>query len=239
MQQDLRQAVESIYLIAAGIGVGRTFTVAISGVAVAHAQDAHGAFHRKVQAVARSRDKAFLPVLQLHPEHGHVAPVGFDYGTVGRQDNAGRLARGLHRLRKYLLASVITHGFHRTGLVDHLPRQVPVLGHGFAFQPFAVDRQLHFVAIAVNPDIYRVSFVACQVPVGQDVQHGLVRPPSLQVVSLIFREAAIVQDAELRARSGKLHRVRLAAVVETGPVEQAGQIGTLVVKLPAALDAVQ
>ena len=111
-------------------------------------------------------------------------------------------------------------------------------GHFLAAEIAAVDDQGHFVAVAVHPDGYFFSFVSRQVPVRQDMQDRLVRPPGLQVIRLVFGEAAIVQDAEFRTGGRILQRVGFAAVVEAGPVEQAGQPGPGRIELPAPFDAV-
>ena len=239
LQENLGKAIECLHTVVTGIGVGRTLGVAIGRIAIAHAEDAHRTADGEGQLIASGGNHALLLVLHLHAEDGHVLPIGLDGGTIWREDDAGGCAGGLYFFRQDALAVLIAHGLHCAGLVDSLPGEVTVLGHGFAAQVLAVDRQLHFVAVAVHPDVDAVALMALQVPVGQDVEHRFVRPPGLQVIGLILGEAAIVQDAELRTRSRELHGIGLAAIVEARPIEQAGEVGTLVVELPAALNTVQ
>ena len=74
---------------------------------------------------------------------------------------------------------------------------------------------------------------------GQQVQHGFVGPPCFQVISLVLREATIVQDAELRPRGRERQRIGFAAIIEARPIEQPAKPRPLIVELPAALDAVE
>ena len=111
--------------------------------------------------------------------------------------------------------------------------------HLLTAQTAPVDPQGHLVAIAVNPDGDLLPFVAFQVPVRKDVQYRLVGPPGLQEESLVFRKTAIVEDTELRSGCGEFQRIGLAAIVESRPIEQAGEPGTGIVELQAALNAVE
>ena len=72
-----------------------------------------------------------------------------------------------------------------------------VLRHRLTAQLLAVHRQFHLVAVAVSPEFHRLSLMAFQVPMGEDVQHGLVSPPRLQIPSLVFPESTVVENAEL------------------------------------------
>ena len=74
---------------------------------------------------------------------------------------------------------------------------MPVFGHFLAAKFLSVDCQFHFIAVAVHPYIDAVAFMPFQVPVRQDMQHRFVRPPGLQIKGLIFREAAVIEHAEL------------------------------------------
>ena len=112
-------------------------------------------------------------------------------------------------------------------------------GHLLTAQTAPVDPQGHLVAIAVNPDGDFLSFVTFQVPVRQDVQYRLVGPPGLQEESLVFRKAAVVEDTKLRSGCGEFQRIGLAPIVESRPIEQAGEPGTGIVELQASLDAVE
>ena len=60
---------------------------------------------------------------------------------------------------------------------------------------------------------------------GKRCSTGLVAPPRLVVVVVVLRKAARVHHAEVRADARPLVRRRLAAIVEAGPDEAAGEPG--------------
>ena len=71
---------------------------------------------------------------------------------------------------------------------------------------------------------------------GKDVKHWLVCPGGFQVIGLILGEAAVVEDAELAARSGPYHRIRLSTIVDTRPPEYSSCPDVVAIELPTALD---
>jgi hypothetical protein len=69
--------------------------------------------------------------------------------------------------------------------------------HLLTFQAASVHCQLHLVAIAVDPDRDFFSFVTVKIPVWKNVKYRLVCPPGFQIISLVLRETAIIEDTEL------------------------------------------
>ena len=72
---------------------------------------------------------------------------------------------------------------------------------GSCTRPLRAAVRLHRILTSVldgmNPDIDAVAFVSRQIPMRQDVQHRFIGPPRLQVISLIFGEPAIIENAKL------------------------------------------
>ena len=58
-------------------------------------------------------------------------------------------------------------------------------------------------------------------------------PPGLEVVGLVLRETAVVENAELRTGRRPYHRVGLSAIVEAGPVEKACRPAVLLIEFPS------
>src|SRR6185437_3284013 len=77
--------------------------------------------------------------------------------------------------------------------------------------------------VGVDPHLDRLALTPRPGPVRKDVQHGLGAPPGFVVVEVVFRKAAGVHDTEVRADTGPGVRRRLAAIVEAGPYETAGE----------------
>ena len=175
-------------------------------------------------------------------EQGHVVDYGAQSVGIGVAEllnvELHGIARGGNGAGHYPLAVFIAVGFHRAGTVGHVPSQMPVLGHRLSAHVPAVHRQLHLVAVAVYPEVDCLALVSGEIPVRQNVQHWLIGPPSLQIISLVLWEAAVVEDSELRARGRELHRVGLAAIVKARPEETSGKIIARGVEFPAALNAV-
>jgi len=197
LQQHLCKSVECLYLIGAGIGVGRTFRSLISGVSIPHPKDAYRTGNGYRQVVAGSGDKTFLFVLQLNITHCHIPIVCLNDGTVCRQGDTGRSTGSLHSTGQYFFAVLIAYSLHCTGLENGFPGKMAVSGHRFAIQFLAVHSQFHFIAVAVYPNVDAITFVTLQIPVRKDVQHRLIRPPGLQIPGFVLGEATVVQNAEL------------------------------------------
>src|SRR5580692_6161637 len=84
------------------------------------------------------------------------------------------------------------------------------------------------------PDSDLFALHAGPVPVRKKMQHGLLSPPRLVVVEGVFGKSAGVDDAVLRADVGPAVGRGLAAIVEAGPHEAAGQPGAGVAETPPA-----
>lgn len=107
LQQHLCKSVECLYLIGAGIGVGRTFRSLISGVSIPHPKDAYRTGNGYRQVVAGSGDKTFLFVLQLNITHCHIPIVCLNDGTVCRQGDTGRsTGSSVHQDFRYQASSL-------------------------------------------------------------------------------------------------------------------------------------
>ena len=80
--------------------------------------------------------------------------------------------------------------------------------------------------------------MSLEVPVWEQMQGRLVRPPRFQIPRLILPEAAVVENTKLRIGGRVFQRVRFATVVESRPIEHARSPGTVGIELPAALNPV-
>ena len=238
LNEHLRQAIEGGNAELVAVVVGRMVRPQIRGVAIAHTEDAAVALQREGQLRTGIRHDAPLGVLYLDRHHTDVSSVGSDGLAVGLHHYLIGWLGGLNGLGHDALAVLIAGGHHLTGLVDGFPLQVSVLRHLLAAQFLAVHREFHLVAVAVGPDFHLLALVSLQVPMREDVQHGLVGPPRLQVPRLVFGESAVVENAKLRVVGGIAERVGLATVVEARPEEQASRPGPVGIELPAALYAV-
>ena len=67
------------------------------------------------------------------------------------------------------------------------------------------------------------AFLAGPVPMRQQVEHGIGRPPRLVIIEIVLRETAHVEDAEMRIDARPRIRRRLAAIIKTRPDETAAQ----------------
>ena len=110
-----------------------------------------------------------------------------------------------------------------------------VAGHVTRTERAAVQEELHAFEVGVAPDVDLLSLAAAPVPVRKEVQDGVVAPPRLVVVEVVLREAADVQDAEVRVDARPFVGRRLAAVIEAGPDEAAGEPETDGVMAPPRL----
>ena len=226
-------------MVGAGVAVRRTLVLLVGRVSVAHAEYAYRAVHRQLERNAGGRGEVPLPVLKFYADDRHVTVIRAYRVTVRVQQDAPRRSGGAHGADQQAFSVPIADGLHRPGPVDRLPRQIAVLRHRLASQFLSVDYEFHLVTVAVRPYAHAVPFVSFQIPVGENVQHGLVRPPRLQVPCLILRESAVVEDSLVRAGLRISDGVRLAAEVESYPVEQSSEPGTFVVEPPSPSDAVQ
>ena len=121
------------------------------------------------------------------------------------------------------LPAAARNGFHRAGLIGDAPTDVElVLALAAHALGLPVDEEFHLVGVViVGPEVYLLAFLP--VPVGEEVQDGLVRPPLalIQVIN-VFGESGQVDDAEVGAARGPAVGRGLADVVEAGPDVLAG-----------------
>ena len=68
-----------------------------------------------------------------------------------------------------------------------------------------------------------LAFLARPVPVRQQVQHGVRRPPRLVIVKVVLRKTARVQNAEMRIDARPPIGRRLAAIIKTRPDKAAAK----------------
>ena len=71
------------------------------------------------------------------------------------------------------------------------------------------------------------------------MQHGFFRPPRLQIVGFILREAAIIEDSFVCACLWIAYRFGFSTEVETYPIKQSSKPRTFVIEVPSASDTVQ
>ena len=148
------------------------------------------------------------------------------------------LRSGFDTLFHHLFAVSVSHGLDISRLIDGLPLEMTVQRHPLFFELAAVDDQLHLLAVAVYPNGNGLSLVPVEIPVRKYMEHRRFRPPCLQIISLILRESAIVEDTELRACRREYHRVRLTSIIKSCPVEESCKIVPLSIELPSSFDAV-
>ena len=118
------------------------------------------------------------------------------------------------------LAVLIACSNHLAWLIDSLPLKMSVAWHLLATEILTINHEFYLVAVAVCPQFYLLAFVSLQIPVCEDVQGWLVGPPRLKIPGLVFPEATVVENAELRVGGWILQWVRLSTIVETCPIEQ-------------------
>ncbi len=70
------------------------------------------------------------------------------------------------------------------------------------------------------------------VPVRQQMQNGVRRPPRLVIIKIVLRKTAHVEHAEMRIDARPAVRRRLATIIKTGPHETAAQPRTVGEKAP-------
>lgn len=177
LDDDLCVTVEGRNAELLAVLVFRVVGTGIGGVTIPCADDAAVAFNTEGQGLAGIRNDMSFGILQLDGDDGDIPSVGSDAGAVALHDNPVGRFGGLYRLREDALAVLIAYGNHLARLVDRLPLQVSVLGHLLTTQFLAIDRQLHLVAVAVCPYLHFLTLMTLQVPVGEDMQGGLVGPP--------------------------------------------------------------
>ena len=135
--------------------------------------------------------------MYLDGDNSYVASISIDGLSVCLKYGFKGWLCGSYHFCKYALAVFVAYCYNLSWMIGSLPLQVSVLGHLLPSQLLAVDGQLHFVAVAVGPQVDLLALMARKVPVGEDVERGLIGPPRLQIPGLIFPETAVVQDAEL------------------------------------------
>src|SRR6266851_7232871 len=84
----------------------------------------------------------------------------------------------------------------------------------------------------MHPDRDDLALAFLPVPVRKKMQDGILPPPSLVVIEVVFREAAHVNDAELRVDGWPTIWSGLPTIVEAGPGKATGEPFTSGVELP-------
>lgn len=239
LDDDLCKAVEGGDTEGAGVGCsGGVLLTVEGGVAIAYADDAGTTFESDVDGNAGCGDAAALLVEHFDGQDADVATVGLDGCALSREAQQGRFASRRYGLCKDLLACLVAHSLEGAGSVGCCPGEVTVVGHRLAALGASVDEEFDLVAVAVGPDVDRLALMALEVPVGEDVEHGVRGPPGAEIIGLVLFEAAVVEQTEFGVDGGEGERVGFALVVEARPVEAAEEPGALIVEPPATLDDV-
>ena len=117
--------------------------------------------------------------------------------------------------------------------------QVRIIRHRLPAEALAVQEQFDLLAIAVAPHVNVLAFLARPVPMRQQMQHRLVRPPRLVILKVVLGKTAGVEDAEMRIDARPVVRRRLAAIIKTRPDESAGEPRTHREEAPPAFGGVR
>ena len=118
---------------------------------------------------------------------------------------------------------VIPFRAQRSRRVFDLPAQFRIRLHRLPAERRAVQEKFHLFAIAEGLDEDFLAFPARPIPVRQQVQHGVGRPPRFVVIENVLRKTARVENAEMRADARPPIWRRLAAIIEAGPDERTGE----------------
>ena len=111
--------------------------------------------------------------------------------------------------------------------VGKLPAEIAVFRHILAAQRLAVFVEFDAAAVGIYPYFSAGIAAYMQARLGSP-------PPGLEVVGLVLRETAVVENAELRTGRRPYHRVGLSAIVEAGPVEKTCRPAVLLVEFPSS-----
>ena len=218
------------------VALGRLVGLVRTRIAVAHADQPRGAVDVEVDPLpGRGHDPA-LAVDHVDRDQRHVGAIGADPGAVHRQAHRRAVAGGGHGVGGDPFAALVAARHQRARLVGDAPLQVPVALQRLAAQRATVEQQLHVLGVAVDAHVDRLAFAARPVPVRQQVDHRLGGPGGLQVVAAVLQRAGRVHHPELGRHGRPAEGRGLAAVVEAGPDEHAGQEGPLGIEAPGFLD---
>ena len=162
----------------------------------------------------------------LDRNDAEIPAIGAQRFAIGLEHDACGSARRLPPRRPDQLAIAIAAGFQHARLVLHLPLSMSVAWHGTPTEAATVQQQLDAIEIGVTPHVDLLARLP--VPMRQEMQHGLRAPLRLIVVIVVLGKSARVHDPEVRADARPtIERRRLAAVVEPGPDESAGDVGSI------------
>ena len=230
-------------------------------VAVVHAGDHAVTRNLEVDQIVGGGHQIALLIQNLHQDVRQVLTVCSDDLPVWRQADLGRLAGGADHIGGDLVAlGVVGHGLQLAGLIRHHPLQINVavllligpsvlgleLVKDLFAQRFPVEEELHCggIGIGLYPDtalavLDVVSGVSLPVPVGHQVDHGVVLhagPDTLIHIKCILGDAGGIHRAEVRAlgRPGAVG-AGLADVVKAGPHKLAQNPFPVPVHLPGML----
>jgi hypothetical protein len=186
-------------------------------IAVADADERACSRNLEADEIIGGRNGPALLVESFDLKDGDVFAIGVDFVSVhGQPDGNGR-AGGFALFRQHHLPAFRRARLDCAGLVPGLPFNVAEMRHFLAAQALAVDEQLNFFEIGVDPNRNLVAFPALEIPVREYVQRRLGAPPRLVVVADILGKPAHVYDAELRTDRRPPIGSRLAAIVEACP----------------------
>src|SRR5512141_598167 len=87
----------------------------------------------------------------------------------------------------------------------------------------------------MTPDTDFLPFLAAPIPMWKEVQDRLGPPPALGVAEVVFREAARIENAEVRTDTRPAVGRRFTAIIESRPCEPAREVRALVINRPPML----
>jgi hypothetical protein len=191
-------------------------------IAVAHADDTPAAFDRELE---RRIGRGHGASLFVHDAHGHdreITAVRRDRRAVGL--GVQRFGRGGRFDARFDAGNTADEPFRaqRSRRVRHAPRCVSVALDGLLAEALFVEEELDLSGVRVRAHVDGLPFSTGEVPVRSELQVRLFVPPGLEVMKAVLGKAAGIEDPELRAYRRKTVRIRLAAIIESSPIEDAG-----------------
>src|ERR1017187_9684448 len=173
-----------------------------------------------------------LRIDDLDGHQGNVFAIGGDAAAVGTKHDARRRAGRLPLVGKYQSVTIKAFCFKQARLISHFPHQMCIASRGLGAEALAIEKQLHALRVAVDPDFDLPALLARPVPVREEMQHGLRSPPCLVIVKVVLGETAHIHNAEMGVDTRPSVGSGLAAVIESRPGKAARQERARVVKLP-------
>ena len=177
-------------------------------------------FELEEHLVVGPRTQIAITVHHLYGNECQALAIGRHRLTVGGESEMMGCPSSADGLFPHILSVLSCHDLHLSWFEDNPPHHMILMG--ICLPPYTltapVDIQLHLIGLVViAPHVNGLAFYP--VPVGEEVQHGLVGPLALIHIVGVLGEACQVDDAEITTPGGIGIRCGFADIIETCPDE--------------------